>query len=239
MFFGMYPSKYIGGSPFGFNTNGLFNMPFNSGIYGLGSLYGTSGIYGSKGNSKVNYYAKDIKGQDNSQTANVQPPQKTDNFTPTSPEAKTLNLQLVFENAKNEQGIIGKAFDKIKGFTGIGISSKKCQQYIDALKAGKVSYEEANSIVSQYSSKQKTALNILSGILTAAITMFSLKKGKDAAKLKNVIAGMGIGAFVNSTLHVTDRMTNNIRNDVFEPKEVAKDAASGALIGAVGGVLKK
>ena len=237
----MYPSKYIGGLPFGLNSNGLFNMPLSSGIYGLGSLNGVSDIYGNRINSKnkINYYAKDLKQQENTNLQNVQNSQPKDNFTPTSPEAKTLNLQLVFENAKNEQGIIGKAFDKIKGFTGVGISSKKCRKYIDALKEGKVSYEEANSVVSQYSSKQKTTLNIFSGILTAGLTMLALKKGKDAAKVKNIISGMGIGAFVNSTLHVTDRMTNNIRNDVFEPKEVAKDAASGALIGAAGGILKK
>ena len=233
-FFGMYPSKYIGGNPYGFN-----------GLYGFGAPSFFSGAHPSSiNNGGVNYFNGNIQGAQNVQTAapiqnsqnlapnnNVQAPIQ-DTYKPQTMNAQVQNLQNTLNNAKNEQGVIGKAWDGIKGFTGLGLSEKKCQKYINNVQNGTMSYDEAFSKISKYSGKQKSGVNLITGISTGAITAAALGFAPLTGGA-SILAAAGIGAAAKAGLKTVDRATNNIQNDAFNIKQIAKDGLSGALDGAV------
>ena len=233
-FFGMYPSKYIGGNPYGFN-----------GLYGFGAPSFFSGAHPSSiNNGGVNYFNGNIQGAQNVQTAapiqnsqnlapnnNVQAPIQ-DTYKPQTMNAQVQNLQNTLNNAKNEQGVIGKAWDGIKGLTGLGLSEKKCQKYINNVQNGTMSYDEAFSKISKYSGKQKSGVNLITGISTGAITAAALGFAPLTGGA-SILAAAGIGAAAKAGLKTVDRATNNIQNDAFNIKQIAKDGLSGALDGAV------
>ena len=233
-FFGMYPSKYIGGNPYGFN-----------GLYGFGAPSFFSGAHPSSiNNGGVNYFNGNIQGAQNVQTAapiqnsqnlapnnNVQAPIQ-DTYKPQTMNAQVQNLQNTLNNAKNEQGVIGKAWDGIKGLTGLGLSEKKCQKYINNVQNGTMSYDEAFSKISKYSGKQKSGVNLITGISTGAITAAALGFAPLTGGA-SILAAAGIGAATKAGLKTVDRATNNIQNDAFNIKQIAKDGLSGALDGAV------
>ena len=233
-FFGMYPSKYIGGNPYGFN-----------GLYGFNAPSFFSGAHpNSINNGGVNYFSGNIQGAQNVQMAapiqntqnvapnnNIQAPVQ-DTYQPQTMNAQVQNLQNTLNNAKNEQGIIGKAWDGIKGLTGIGLSEKKCQKYINNVQNGTMSYDEAFSKISKYSGKQKSGVNLITGISTGAITAAALGFAPLTGGA-SILAAAGIGAATKAGLKTVDRATNNIQNDAFNIKQIAKDGLSGALDGAV------
>ena len=233
-FFGMYPSKYIGGNPYGFN-----------GLYGFGAPSFFSGAHPSSiNNGGINYFNGNIQGAQNVQTAapiqnsqnlapnnNVQAPIQ-DTYKPQTMNAQVQNLQNTLNNAKNEQGVIGKAWDGIKGLTGLGLSEKKCQKYINNVQNGTMSYDEAFSKISKYSGKQKSGVNLITGISTGAITAAALGFAPLTGGA-SILAAAGIGAAAKAGLKTVDRATNNIQNDAFNIKQIAKDGLSGALDGAV------
>lgn len=254
MVFGMIPSKYIGGSNLMLNGMGLYGGGANlSGLYGShgNGLYGGSFSQGGR----INYYTgkpvgvsvastvqpnipaaapNGVQNQNNNQIQNNNVNVQTqDNFTPTSPDAKLLNMQLILENTKNEQGTIGKFFDGIKGFTGLGLSSKKCQKLIDAAKMGQLPVDTAYDKVSRFSIKQKTAVNAFSGILASALAIFAASKGSQKGiNVKNLLAAAGVGASVKAGIKTFDRATNNVKSDALDAKLIVKDGLSGAINGS-------
>ena len=234
-FFGMYPSKYIGGNPYGLN-----------GLYGFGA---PSFFMGAHPNSiqtgNVNYFNGNIQGMTAVQTpnavinnnanqvqnANLTAPTQ-DSYQPQTKDAQVQKLQNTLIQAKNEQGVIGKTWDGIKGLTGIGLSEKKCQKYINNVQNGSMSYDEAYSKISKYSGKQKSGVNLITGITTGVVTAAALGFAPVTGGA-SILAAAGIGAATKAGLKTVDRATNNIQNDAFNAKQIAKDGLSGALDGAV------
>ena len=234
-FFGMYPSKYIGGNPYG--------------LCGLNNFSTSSFFMGAHPNSinsgNVNYFSGNAQGvnaaqgttqiQNNQNAAqnnnNKQAPVQ-DTYQPQTMSAQVQNLQNILNSAKNEQGIIGKTWDGIKSFTGLGLSEKKCQTYIANVQNGNMSYDEAFSKISKYSSKQKSGVNLITGITTGVATAAALGFAPLTGGA-SILAAAGIGAATKAGLKTADRATNNIQNDALNLKQIAKDGLSGALDGAV------
>ena len=87
-------------------------------------------------------------------------------FSKTSKQDQTTGLEEQLESVKNEQGIISNIWNGIKCLTGIGSSTNKCEKAIEDFKSGKISYEEASSIISGFQTKQKSSVNLVSNIAT-------------------------------------------------------------------------
>ena len=228
-FFGMYPNKYIGG---GGLAHGFRTPVFYSGAHPSSISSGNINYFsGAKNASSVQTVPNTVQTAVQPQTVNVQNPVQ-DSYVPQTDAARLQNMQNVLDNAKNEQGVFGKLIDGVKGMTGLGLSSKKCQSCIDSVKTGSMSYEEAYSKVSKYSSKQKNAVNILTGISSGVITTAALGFAPVTGGA-SILAAAGIGAASKAGLKTIDRATNNIQNDALDAKQIAKDGLTGAIDGAV------
>lgn len=228
MFFnGMYPTNHIGGYPMGIGAVSMFGGQHPS-SFRNGNLNYFSGIQPQaiqpiqtiKGSYAPNYV------QANTLTNDV--------FTPQNANAKVQNLNAILQKAQNEQGVVGKFWDGLKGVTGIGLSSKKCQNYINKVSSNQMSYEEAYTEVSKYGFKQKSAVNMLSGIASGVCSAFAIGLAP-ATGGASILAAAGVGAASKAGIKTLDRATNNVQNDALNAKQIVKDGLSGALNGAVSG----
>jgi len=162
-----------------------------------------------------------------------------DTKSPFSEEDKTAQIKQLEEKlkqAKDTNGFIGKAFNKIKEWTKIGIDAKECETIIDDYKNGKITYEEAEGKIEAYKNGQtnsvNTATSLVIGVATTAILASAVMTGGPSIGV-GVLVAAGVGAVLKTGLKIADRATNNIKNDEFDAKQLGKDALSGVLDGAV------
>lgn len=215
-FFGMYPSN--------FNYFGIYGGMHPSYRQTSGVNYNTGEII-PNANTFANKNAKFLNPTQGAFSNEMQTPAKQE-----------LDLvEKAFIQAKNKQGGIGKFSDGLKNFTGIGLGSKKCAQYIEDFKKGNIALDQVQNKINKFSAKQTASLNIISGIAAGLLSAAAISKGKTdkISKFKNVLTACIIGATAKSSIKLFDRGTNKVENDAFAPKEIAKDAISGALNGAM------
>ena len=145
------------------------------------------------------------------------------------------NLNSLLSSVKDEQGMVSKAWNAIKCFTGIGSSTKKCEQAIEDFKNGKITYEEAENIISGFSTKQKNSVNFAANILTGVVAVAVV--GSIVATGGLSLGAIGLGALAGGAtkagLKFADRATNKVEGDALDGKQLLKDSLSGALDGAV------
>ncbi len=158
----------------------------------------------------------------------------------TSYESSNNNIDELYEQldqVKSEQGIFSKGWNNFKEALNIGTSVEKCDDAIERYKNGEISFEEASMEIEEFSSKQKSSLNLFSNIATsvlaigavAAVTVCTGGIGTAAA----IAIGAGTGAVTKAGFKLTDRSTNDIEGDALDGKQIAKDALSGAVTGGV------
>ena len=155
------------------------------------------------------------------------------NNLPASIFSNTQNasaLETQFETVQKEQGILGKAWDGIKNFFHIGLSSNDVKETIEQYKNGEISYEDVQSTIESFDKKQEGAVNIIAnaatGLTTAGIAVATGGIGALAV-------GAAIGGATKAGLKTLDRATNNIEGDALDAKQIAKDGLTGAIDGAI------
>jgi hypothetical protein len=147
-------------------------------------------------------------------------------------------LETQLEEVKNEQGIISSAWNAVKSFTGLGTSTKKCEQAIEDFKNGTITYDEASNIISKFQTKQESSVNLVSNIVTgvASVAVVGSAVATGGLSLGVIAAAAGVGAATKTGLKFIDRATNKVEGDALDGKQLAKDALSGALDGGVSAV---
>ncbi len=143
--------------------------------------------------------------------------------------SEVLNSKL--EEAKNAQGVMGKLLNGVKKLTGIGASTKKIEEKIEQYKNGEISYREVEEYINSFKQKQSSAVDITSTIASAAIAAASAIATGKTSFLKS----SAIGGAVKTAVKTTERATNGVKNDVFDAKQIGKDALTGAVFGGIAG----
>lgn len=153
-----------------------------------------------------------------------------------STEEQIQSLESKLSSVKDEQGAISSAWNAIKCFTGLGSSTDKCEQAISDFKNGKITYEEADSIISEFSTKQQNSVNLAANIATGIVAVAAVGTAVATGGLSLVAGaaiGAGVGAATKAGLKFADRATNKVEGDALDAKQITKDALSGAVDGAV------
>lgn len=158
-----------------------------------------------------------------------------EDFNTISQEEQSKSLETQLETVSDEQGIVSSLWNGIKCLTGIGSSTSKCEKAIEDFKNGKISYEEASSAISEFQEKQKNSVNLVSNIATGVATVAVLGSAvmTGGLSLGIIAAAAGVGAATKAGLKFADRATNKVKGDALDGKQIAKDALSGAVDGAV------
>ena len=152
-----------------------------------------------------------------------------------STEDQITSLEAQLQSVKDEQGAISNIWNGIKCLTGIGSSTNKCEKAIEDFKNGSISYEEASTIISEFQTKQKNSVNLVSNIATgvAAVAVVGSAVMTGGLSLGVIGAAAGVGAATKAGLKFADRATNKVEGDALDGKQIAKDALSGAVDGAI------
>lgn len=148
-------------------------------------------------------------------------------------EKQAEELSSMLSDAEDKQGIVGSAWNSFKSFIGIGSSTKKCENAISDFKEGKISYDEAKSIISDFDSKQDGSVNMFSnlatGVVVAGVIASAVATG--GLSLGVVAAAAGVGGATKAGLKFADRATNKVKGDALDGKQIVKDGLSGAVEG--------
>lgn len=152
---------------------------------------------------------------------------------------KSIFLEAALFEAKSEQGFIGKSWNGVKELFDTGLSESDCEDIVKRYKNGEVTFEEALTTIQGYHDKQSTMTdlfaNITTGIASIALVTAAVAGGP-IGWLTALALGAPVGAVVKTGLKMADRATNNIKNDEFDSKTIAKDVVSGAVTGMTSAV---
>lgn len=147
------------------------------------------------------------------------------------------SLEDKLNSIQDKQGIIGKAFNEIKEFTGLGVSYDDCQSMVEKYEQGLISFDEAVEYIDSYDKKQNTASELITNITTgigaiavATTAMTSLPVSGVGLGLA-IAKGAPVGAALKTGIGLLDRSTNEVEDDALDFKELAKDAVSGTMTG--------
>lgn len=154
-------------------------------------------------------------------------------------DEQSLFLKEKLEAIKDEQGLLGKAWNGIKEVTNLGVSASDCNSMLRRYNNGEISFEEAVNYLDEFNSKQEAMSGLLSNILTGAgaIAFTTLTAGTGSIAWSLALAkGAPVGAALKTGINLIDRATNDVEGDAFDCKEIAKDAISGAITGATSAV---
>ncbi len=240
-FFGLYNGGYLNFNPFMYTRGVAFGANHPSFINN-GSNFVNNPLSNNSG-GPINYFTgKPVYGsvQQNitplntvSGIQNTQINQQSDTFIPQNNSINNGELDTLLTNAKNKQGIIGKTIDSFKSSTGLGLSSKKCQRYIDDYKNGKMTYSEVLEKINKYDYKQTSSTNLISSLISGSIGILaaSLVIPTGGLSLGALAAASGACALSKVSIKTIDRMTNNVQKDALNPKQLAKDTLQGAIDG--------
>ncbi len=158
------------------------------------------------------------------------------------------NLRKTLESTKEEQGIIGKTWDKIKNFLNLKTGSKNVENTIKQLENGEISREYAKKILTKYQNGQKASVDFSASTLASmaalgAVTLASvIFTGGAALPIASaLLMGSAVGAVVYPSVNAIDAATGHRK---YDSKDLWLDAVTGAINGAlapitemVGGVI--
>lgn len=93
--------------------------------------------------------------------------------------AENSSLREQLQQTKDEQGLIGKAWDGVKNFFGFGAGSNKVEKAIEQYENGEISYEEAQKALTDYQAGQENCVDIVADIVSgiASFGAFSFATG--------------------------------------------------------------
>lgn len=153
----------------------------------------------------------------------------------TNKDTQISDLEEKLSNVRDEQGAVSSIWNGLKCLTGIGSSTNKCEQAIQDFKNNKITYEEADTIISEFSTKQKNSVNLIANIATgiAAVAVVASAVATGGVSLGVIAAGAAVGGATKAGIKFADRATNKVEGDALDGKQITKDALSGAVDGAV------
>ena len=180
-------------------------------------------------------------------------------------DIKIRHLKEEFELAKNEQGIIGKAWNGLKNVFKTEYSSSNIEKLLNNLSSSSSEEEitKVETMINEFRSKQDLAVD------TVATTCSAMTVGAAGAKvggaigtaIGSVIPGAGnlaggaigtilgfaggaiVGAISNVVYNQVENMTDNIDNNSWQnDKNIKNELSSGAILGTImmisGGISK-
>ena len=152
-------------------------------------------------------------------------------------QAQELKNQL--SSIKEEQGLIGKAWDGIKNLFGFGAGSNKAEDAIKQFENGEISYEEAQEAITKYQDGQDMSVDvvgdIVSGIVAVGAVAFAPFTGG-----ASLLVGAAAGAVTKVAVKGADSL---VGGRDYNMKDFGYDIITGSINGlmapitnAIGGV---
>lgn len=189
--------------------------------------------------AKTNEVSETIFGSNVASTDTIKPLEFDVYEAPASINTKIEELKNRLSSVKEEQGLIGKAWDGIKNFVGLGAGSNKAEKAIEQYENGEISYEEAEEAITKYEDGQNMSVDvvgdIVSGIVSVGAVAFAPFTGG-----ASLLVGAAAGAVTKVAVKGADSL---IGGRDYNLKDFGYDIITGSINGlmapvtnAIGGV---
>ncbi len=117
-------------------------------------------------------------------------------------EGQVAFLKYHIEKAKGSQGFIARGFNKLKGLTGIGLSSKKLDAELNDFVNGKVPFEKICEDINKFKYNQKEATEIFVDTASAALSFTASHAFTNFSKFCSCINRSSIGKVTNVNVFI-------------------------------------
>lgn len=141
----------------------------------------------------------------------------------------TNSLREDFEKTKEEQGLIGKAWDGIKNLFNLKTGSDSVEETLEKYENGEITQEEAQLALEKYKNGQEMSVDVVSDITSGIVAV-------GAAALAPVTGGASLlvaasaGAVSKTAIKATDALANGRE---YELKDLGYDIITGSINGAM------
>lgn len=138
-------------------------------------------------------------------------------------------LRTELNKTKEEQGLIGKAWDGIKNLFGMKAGSDNVEKTIEKLENGEISQEEAQEVLTKYQDGQKMCVDVV-GDMVSGIVAVGCTAAAPFTGGASLLVAAGAGAAVKVTIKGVDCA---VGGRDYKLKDFGYDLITGSINGAM------
>lgn len=150
-------------------------------------------------------------------------------FSSVSSKSETSTLRDEFNSVKEEQGLIGKAWDGIKNFFNMKTGSDNIEDTITKYENGEISEQEAKSALENYKNGQKMCVDVAADITSGIIAVGAAALAPVTGGASLLVAA-GAGAVSKTAIKASDAL---LAGREYELKDLGYDLITGSVNGAI------
>ena len=150
-------------------------------------------------------------------------------FSSVSSKSETSTLRDEFNSVKEEQGLIGKAWDGIKNFFNMKTGSDNIEDTITKYENGEISEQEAKSALENYKNGQKMCVDVAADITSGIIAVGAAALAPVTGGASLLVAA-GAGAVSKTAIKASDAF---LAGREYELKDLGYDLITGSVNGAI------
>ena len=150
-------------------------------------------------------------------------------FLSVSSKSETSTLRDEFNSVKEEQGLIGKAWDGIKNFFNMKTGSDNIEDTITKYENGEISEQEAKSALENYKNGQKMCVDVAADITSGIIAVGAAALAPVTGGASLLVAA-GAGAVSKTAIKASDAF---LAGREYELKDLGYDLITGSVNGAI------
>lgn len=150
-------------------------------------------------------------------------------FSSVSSKSETSTLRDEFNSIKEEQGLIGKAWDGIKNFFNMKTGSDNIEDTITKYENGEISEQEAKSALENYKNGQKMCVDVAADITSGIIAVGAAALAPVTGGASLLVAA-GAGAVSKTAIKASDAL---LAGREYELKDLGYDLITGSVNGAI------
>lgn len=150
-------------------------------------------------------------------------------FSSVSSKSETSTLRDEFNSVKEEQGLIGKAWDGIKNFFNMKTGSDNIEDTITKYENGEISEQEAKSALENYKNGQKMCVDVAADITSGIIAVGAAALAPVTGGASLLVAA-GAGAVSKTAIKASDSF---LAGREYELKDLGYDLITGSVNGAI------
>ena len=150
-------------------------------------------------------------------------------FSSVSSKSETSTLRDEFNSVKEEQGLIGKAWDGIKNFFNMKTGSDNIEDTITKYENGEISEQEAKSALENYKNGQKMCVDVAADITSGIIAVGAAALAPVTGGASLLVAA-GAGAVSKTVIKASDAL---LAGREYELKDLGYDLITGSVNGAI------
>lgn len=150
-------------------------------------------------------------------------------FSSVSSKSETSTLRDEFNSIKEEQGLIGKAWDGIKNFFNMKTGSDNIEDTITKYENGEISEQEAKSALENYKNGQKMCVDVAADITSGIIAVGAAALAPVTGGASLLVAA-GAGAVSKTAIKASDAF---LAGREYELKDLGYDLITGSVNGAI------